>query len=210
MQIIKPSIKVELHYPNRFDDPDKFLEKAGRIAYKSEDKITEVSSKKFLKMICKRDHLSVLEHITASAFVICDRSTAQELTRHRIASYTMESQRYVDYTKSKHGNNIIFIHQPNLEEEEMILWEDFLSQAELTYFSLRARGVKPEIARSVLPNCTKTELIITANLRSWMNILELRCARDAHPSIRLLMLDALEQFNNKIDIIFNNLTEKYL
>lgn len=78
---------------------EKVIEKAGRTCYKSEDKITEDSSANFCKMIQTKNHLSVLEHCSATFRIITSRDILQEIVRHRLASYSVESTRYVNYNK---------------------------------------------------------------------------------------------------------------
>ena len=75
----------------------KKLEKIGRVCYRSEDKITDESYKGFLRGLVSRGHDSVLEHVSVTAYLTVNRAIAQEITRHRIGSYTHESTRYVKY-----------------------------------------------------------------------------------------------------------------
>ena len=76
------------------------LERCGRVCYKSEDKITEGSAEKFIGMILKSGHESVLEHEKLTVKFICDRGVTHEIVRHRIASYSQESTRYCNYSKA--------------------------------------------------------------------------------------------------------------
>ena len=85
------------------------IERAGRTCYKSEDKITEGSSKKFAKMVLDRGHHSVIEHGLAIVRFICDRGISHEIVRHRLASYSQESTRYCNYSKDKFGKEITVI-----------------------------------------------------------------------------------------------------
>ena len=119
MKIIKPSI--EIITPIDRDYILKHLERCGRTCYKSEDKITEDSASKFVSMIKKRKHDSVLEHIAITVKVICDRGVTHEIVRHRIGcSYSQESTRYCNYGKDKFGGEITFIRPPNLSTQEYI------------------------------------------------------------------------------------------
>jgi len=81
--------------------------------------------------------------------------------------------------------------------------------AEKYYFKLLDAGVKAEIARSVLPIGLKTEIVITANLREWRHIFKMRCDTPAHPIIRGLMVQVLEEFTKKIPSMYEDQWEEY-
>jgi len=159
----------------------QLIEKAGRTCYKSEDRITEKSAEKFVRMIIKRGHDSVLEHASATFRIITDRGISHEIVRHRIGcSYSQESTRYVKYS-----TGIEFIQPPGLENKyNMQMWKVFCQEAEDAYCRMIGRGFSPQIARSVLPNCLKTEIVMTANFRAWRHFLDLRMDAAAHPQIR--------------------------
>jgi len=88
MQIIEPSFEIisDVNSENML----KMIEAAGRTCYKSEDKITDDSSKEFVKMVMKRGHVSVIEHVGVTVRIICDRGVTHEIVRHRLASYSQE------------------------------------------------------------------------------------------------------------------------
>ena len=184
MIIVQPEVKLEWITPN----PLQEIEAAGRTCYKSEDKITPDSAVQFCQMIYQRGHESVVEHACASFRIICDRGVSHEIVRHRLASYSQESTRYCNYSKDKFGNQIKVIRPPGLEENTVqgCDWEDAVKAAEDYYFRLIKRGMSPQIARSVLPNCLKTELVMTANFREWSHFIKLRSSLNpgAHPQMR--------------------------
>jgi len=98
MILIKPQVLIE--YPTISEEESyKLIERIGRTCYKSEDKITKDSSIKFIKNIIKSGHESVIEHFNITVRIICDRGVSHELVRHRIASFSQESTRYVNYQK---------------------------------------------------------------------------------------------------------------
>lgn len=196
MRLIKPS--YSLLTPIDRDEILKRLEIAGRTCYKSEDKITPDSASRFVDMICQRNHESVLEHASLTVRFVCDRGVSHELVRHRIASFSQESTRYVNYGKK----GVAFIIPPwvSVTEGEFqslddggycnhtdALWLSACLDAEKSYLLLLESGWKPECARSVLPNSLKTEIVVTANLREWRHILKLRTSQAAHPQMRELM-----------------------
>lgn len=205
MNIIKPAFYIESEV-----DGDKILqliEKAGRTAYKSEDKITEDSSSKFIEMITKRGHFSVIEHFNVTVRVICDRGVTHEIVRHRLASYTQESTRYCNYSKGKFGNELTIIKPCFWDEddEKYRIWKETIETIEASYIKLVELGASPQEARSILPNSLKTEIVMTMNLREWHHFFKLRTSDAAHPQMREIAIPLLKEFQNKIPIIFNDL-----
>ena len=181
----------------------KHIERCGRVAYKSEDKITEKSAEKFVAGIIERGHESVLEHASITVKFICDRGVSHELVRHRIASYTQESTRYVDY---KTGLTVIGI-DPSVSDTGGARdhWEWAMKCCECAYQMLIAAGHKPQIARAVLPTCLKTEIIMTANLREWRHFFRLRTAKDAHPDMRRVACMALDELRDRVPVVFDDI-----
>lgn len=126
----------------------------------------------------------------------CSRAIAQELTRHRTFSFLMESQRYINYSKERHGEKITYIKPSWLEESEeeansflglvmagaelnehgkmVYPFFESLVFAEKNYFVLLNKGFTPQQARDVLPNATKTELIMTGFSSDWRHVMDLR------------------------------------
>lgn len=198
MIIVKPSAELLWITPNA----EHVIEAAGRTAYKSEDKITNDSSKRFIRMIIKSGHGSVLEHASLSFRFVTDRGISHELVRHRICSFTQESSRYCSYNKKKFDEQIRVIEPPFKLEGSRILWKRSCEQMESDYLNMTNSGENPEIARSVLPTCLKTEIVMTCNFREFFHILQLRLDGRAHPQIRQLILMAWEIANKKCPSIF--------
>jgi thymidylate synthase (FAD) len=110
MQIIEHS--VQMTYPITREDwlkEARHIEQSARTCYKSEDKITEDSFIKMLKMLRDKQHGAMLEFGQAKVKVICDRGVSHEIVRHRIASYAQESTRYCNYSKDKFSREITVI-----------------------------------------------------------------------------------------------------
>lgn len=186
----------------------KKIEKIGRVCYKSEDRISEESSIKFVKDIIKRGHESVIEHEKISVRIICDRGVSHEIVRHRIASYSQESTRYCNYYKDKFGKSLTLIKPVfwEKESEEYRLWLHAMQEIEEVYNKMIEKGVKPQEARSVLPNSLKTEIIVTMNLREWRHFFKLRTSLKAHPQMREVACGLLNEFKGKIPVIFDDIT----
>jgi thymidylate synthase (FAD) len=188
------------------------IEAAGRTAYKSEAQISEDSASDFVKMLVDRKHFSVLEHVSVSARVICDRGVSHEIVRHRIASYTQESTRYCNYTQERFGQEIVFVlpsflHTKADGDELYDTWKAAMLEAERAYLRMIELGAKPEEARSVLPNSLKTEMVMTMNLREWRHFFSLRTASTAHPDMQIVAKNLLAEFRSAIPIVFDDLSE---
>ena len=187
----------------KYKDPMDLLqdiERIGRVCYKSEHRITSSSAAPFVRNIIERGHESVLEHISITVRFITDRAIANELVRHRIAAYSQESTRYCNYK-----DKIEFIYPKNVSDKQLQLIMEACACAATTYQTLIADGATPEVARDVLPLCTKTELIATYNLREWRHVLRLRTDKAAHPKMRELMQTLLQFFQGLVPIIFDDI-----
>lgn len=187
----------------KYNDPMDLLqdiERIGRVCYKSEHRITDFSAIPFVRNIIARGHESVLEHISITVRFVTDRAIANELVRHRIAAYSQESTRYCNYK-----DKIEFIYPKNVSDKQLQLIMEACACAATTYQALIADGATPEVARDVLPLCTKTELIATYNLREWRHILRLRTDKAAHPKMRELMQTLLQFFQGLVPIIFDDI-----
>jgi thymidylate synthase (FAD) len=212
MKIIKPSFTIETPIDGEYIL--KQLEKAGRTAYKTEDKITADSAKKFIKKILDMWHESVIEHCNITVRVVCDRGVTHEIVRHRIASYTQESTRYCNYSKGKFGGEITVIkpcfwNSDSAEDKEKFeIWGKAMKSAEKTYLELIRLGASPQEARSVLPNSLKTEIVMTMNLREWRHFFKLRTSNAAHPQMREIARPLLDEFKKQMPVIFDDIVYK--
>lgn len=176
MKIVKPSVTLLSHTPQ----PLELIERCGRICYQSEPAdLTPNGAVIFIAKLIKRGHESVLEHASFTFLIICDRGVTHELVRHRIASYSQESTRYCNY-----GGGILVIEPPGLSDYQGEWWKNATTAAENAYTKMLADGCTPQIARSVLPNCLKTQIAVTMNARELRHFLRLRTAKAAHPQMQ--------------------------
>lgn len=194
------------------ENPLNLIEVAGRTAYQSRDKITDESAVKFSKMLRDRHHESVLEHSCMIVeFNDLSRGFTHELVRHRLASFTQESTRYVD------ENTFKIVIPPNKDPDEKLVdlilpdesvqkisFKDWAELNEQMYRGLRKAGWMPQDARQILPTGIKSQIVVTANLREWRHIFKMRCAVDAHWEIRKVMVDLLKEVQQKVPIIFDD------
>ncbi|MBO5413171.1 MAG: FAD-dependent thymidylate synthase [Clostridia bacterium] len=203
MQIVDPYIQVE-----KVDGTQimKNIERACRTCYRSEGKITEGSYKTLLKNCITRGHESVLEHEKVTIRMYCDLGVYKDLTRHRIASFSIESTRYCNYGKDKFGNELKFIKPCNMEEGTKLykLWEDACENIEKDYIEMSNLGALPDQLRMILPHSIAAEVTMTANIREWKHILSLRASSHTHPSIRQIMIPLLLHFKQIMPEIFED------
>lgn len=209
MKIIEPSIEIlsDVNYNKIL----KNIEICGRICYKSEDRITEESSIKFIRQIIASGHESVLEHEKITVKFICDRGVSHEIVRHRIASYSQESTRYCNYTHNKFGNELTLV-KPSFwqdNEEKYEIWCDVMKKIEDSYNELISLGAKPEEARSILPNSLKTEIIVTMNIRELRHFLKLRTSKNAHPQMREVANKLLKYVKENLPVFFEDIQDVY-
>lgn len=197
MKIVQPHVEIV----GKLDGVAmlKRIELYGRTCYQSESENNADTAILFVKKLIENGHESVLEHEKITVKIICDRGISHELVRHRLASYTQESTRYVDY------NNIEVIEPSGMSGKARSVWEQSMQKCEDDYKTLRELKVPKQIARSVLPTCLKTEVVMTANLRDWRHILALRASRKAHPDMQTIAYMILDKFRLFIPVVFDGI-----
>ena len=218
MKIVEPKYEILTDISEGGIKELQQIERVARVCYKSEDKITPdgESAKKLVGFLVKQGHEAMLEHSQLSVLFTCDRGVANELVRHRIASFAQESTRYCNYSKEKFGGELTFIWPSyirgeqycELNDSEVTIKSSFLeamTYAEKDYKLMIANGMRPEQARCVLPLCLKTEIVVTANYREWRNIFKLRTPVAAHPQMRELMCPLLKELQSKIPVVFDDI-----
>jgi len=192
----------------------KALEIAGRVCYKSEDKITDESSSKFVKSLLKNGHMAMIEHgPDISVKFICDRGVSHEIVRHRLFSFAQESTRFCNYSKGKYGSEITVIDPCFWEKNssQYLLWETHMRFCEQHYLMLIDEGCSAQEARSVLPNSLKTEIVVKGNLREWIHFFNLRAIGTTgkpHPQMVEIALPLLREMQQLLPEIFENVGGK--
>lgn len=143
-------------------------------------------------------------HAMVAVHFICSRAVTHELVRHRPCTFIQESQRFCNYSAAKFGREITFIKPaPFFDEEshDYQTWVDACYIAEQNYFGILENN-SPQAARTVLPNSCKTEIIIYATIAQWEHIFKMRCASDAEPSMRELMVPLKDEFFNEENKVY--------
>ena len=224
MKFVKPGYTIMTEING--EEMLKHVEKVGRICYKSEDKITEGSHQKFVKMLIDRGHHAMIEHAPSiSVLFKIDRGVSHEAVRHRLFSFAQESTRYVNYLNKgiefiipcwfrEDTKQALLTHGTPCGgstgiDEEAIEWHNAMFNAEQSYNKLiETFGWKPQQARSVLPNSLKTEIVITGNIRQWRHFFSLRIQKDAHEQIQEVSRPLLAELKTLVPVMFDDITLK--
>lgn len=218
MVLIEQSVSLIKPEPGQEVSLIKACEYAARNCYASQDKITDDSYIRFCKSLITRGHEAPLEFASMMFDITTSRAVLAEITRHRLASFCVESQRYIQEAQTGDISFIlpVWYDQPPLNDESQNkywvmsqVWRYSMENAENAYKTLIAQGAKPEEAREVLPNSTACRIIMNANLREWRNIFKLRCDKAAYPQMRVLALEMLRLAHEHIPVVFDDLFDQY-
>lgn len=204
MIIVEPKICVETYDSRKIM---KNLERACRTCYRSEELVAPGSAEKLLKNCINRGHESILEHEKISIRMTCDIGVYKDLTRHRFASFSIESTRYCNYSKDKFGNEITFINPCNIDEDSDLyaFWKHSMERVEMNYIHMSQNGATPDQMRMILPHSTAAEVTMTANIREWKHILDLRTKKMTHPAVQQVMIPLLLKLQEDMPAIFGNI-----
>lgn len=204
MKIIEPYYEILTQINGK--EALQTIEYCARTCYQSYDKQTDDSCFQFVKMLMDRHHESCLEHYSFSVKFVVDRAIQNEIVRHRLSSFCVESSRYCNFSKDKFGKEITVI-KPFFYKEgtaEFEYWRKAMLMSEQAYMFLVSNS-KPEEARCVLPLSLKTETIMTANLREWRHFFTLRTSPFSHPQMRQITIPLLKDLKNLIPIVFDDI-----
>lgn len=182
-------------------DAEKLIEEAGRTAYLSFDKKTGDSYKKFIRMLVKSGHHSVLEHAYATFRITGgSRAFTHQMVRHRLMAITQQSQRYCNEDNFK----IIIPDSIAKNENANILFTNITKAIKNTYKRLQEIGIKKQDARFVLPNACESEIVISANFRELRHIFKERCVKAAQWEIRAIAMGMLYHMKCEAPIVFED------
>jgi thymidylate synthase (FAD) len=184
------------------------IEFCARVSHATEDAQTGDSWDRFIRaVVLQHGDWSVVEHATATVDFLVDRGISHELVRHRLMSYTQSSTRFINYAKKMPPSFIMpDFSACSYRAETESIWRAQIEKAEGAYRDLLLRGCAPQIARSVFPNALSTRVLVTANLRSWRHVLIMRTTKEAHPQMRQVMIPLLAEFQQRIPILFEDIT----
>lgn len=182
------------------------IEESSRICYNS--KIGDFEAcKSHIKRLKDSGHTAMFEHSYLKVRFITDRAIANEIARHRHCGFAQQSTRYCNFAHPKYGGKVAFANQYMLNNLDGSFtkpdWYDSVDRDAALYLDMVNRGVKPELARGILPLSLATVIDVSASYREWMSIIELRTASGAHPYIRMLMDAVHKELRQAIPIIFD-------
>ena len=202
MKIIEPKVEYEKYDGLKIM---KKLERAMRQCYLSEGTTTEDSYKRLLGMAISSNHGSVLEHEKITVRITSDIGFSKEITRHRAGTaFSVSSTRYCNFSKGKFENQIQIL-KPMITGEAYKTWEKAMNQIEENYLEMAKNGAKPDVLRMILPHSTVSQMMMTANIREWRHIFELRCSKNAHPSCRQILIPLLLKFKEDMPELFEDI-----
>ena len=215
-QFTEPS-HLRVEWSGEGTDGERLAEYAGRICYMSQANPAKRTTAAYLENIKKQGHGSVLEHAVYVLLVEgISRSCSHELVRHRAGfGYSQLSQRYVDESQAAFVVPPAILGDAALEAE----WLAQVTAAQAAYVraveglmekhawvadKVHRRKMAREAARSVLPNATETKIIVSANVRAWRTMLELRCGEGAEQEIRRMAVAVLRLFQQEAPAFFSD------
>jgi thymidylate synthase (FAD) len=197
MEITSPDVTLLAITPGA----EKLIEEAGRTCYLSLDRITDESERSFIRSAIRNGHHSILEHASATFRIRgASRAFTHQLVRHRLASFSQQSQRYVSET------DFDYIIPPDIlnNPEAASVFRDFIGEARSAYVKLRELGVKKEDARFTLPNALESEIVFSANMRELRFVFSLRLHKSAQWEIRRVCLEMLKILQREAPSIFGD------
>lgn len=182
---------------------EQLIERAGRTCYQSQERITAESAGVFIRKLIKSGHESVLEHASATFRLSgVSRALTHQLVRHRLCSFSQQSQRYVDEA----GFEIVIPTSIQQNEAALMWFNDIMKKIGFCYSELKARGIPKEDARFVLPNACASEIVVSANFRQWRHVFDQRCDCRAQWEIREVCLRMLVCLQYEAPAVFGDFT----
>ncbi|MBP7585557.1 MAG: FAD-dependent thymidylate synthase [Spirochaetes bacterium] len=197
MEILKPEVTLLAITPNG----EKLIEEAGRTCYLSLDRIGDGTEKNFIRNCIKNGHHSILEHASASFRIRgASRAFTHQLVRHRLASFSQQSQRYVN------EGEFNYVVPPEIAANPQALgvFREYIETSRKAYNRLRELEIKKEDARFVLPNALESQIVFSANFRELRFIFALRLHRSAQWEIRRVCLQMLKIMQSEAPSVFSD------
>ncbi|WP_282755856.1 FAD-dependent thymidylate synthase [Desulfuromonas thiophila] len=186
-------------------EPEKLVAAAARLCYSASGIASLLAADtadaaRLIRKVLALGHFSVLEHVSFS-FAVEDisRACSHQLVRHRLASYSQQSQRYVAFK-----DELAVVEPPSLRERPELLarYRQTLADVQQLYRDLLSAGIPAEDARFVLPNASPTRLVMTMNARELHHFFSLRCCRRAQWEIRALAIAMLQACREAAPLLF--------
>lgn len=189
-------------------DPELTVALAARLCYSKvgieelKQKLTSSDINSFLDKIMSLGHQSVLEHASFTFGIEgISRVTSHQLVRHRVASYSQQSQRYVSH-KEQFG--VVVPPEIASNSEMRALFETEMQRLHESYARMVDAGIPAEDARYLLPNATETKIVVTMNARELLHFFGVRCCERAQWEIRAMSVEMLNVVRDIAPTIFRN------
>jgi len=196
-------MEVTLIGPGAIYNQESVIAAAGRVCYRSEN---DKPAGEFISARVRQGHESIIEHsILTFEITGISRACTHQLVRHRLASYSQESQRYVDMSEFE----VVVPPSIQASEEASAVFEEFLGDVSVAYEKLRGLGIRKEDARFVLPNATATKIVVTMNFRELRHFCQVRCDKAAQWEIRQLAMEMLRLAYMVAPSVFEDLYKLY-
>ena len=189
-----------------FEDPEKLVEFAGRVCRHSQNNMAGDSHREFIGKLKQWGHLSPLEHVSATFFISgISRACSHQLVRHRLASYSQQSQRYVAESSFE------YVTPPSVNgKEKEKIFNETMEIIKNQYRRLVDAGVPQEDARYLLPNACATAIVVTMNARELRHFFKLRLHPSAQWEIREMAKSMLSLVQERTPTLFEDIYAKYL
>ena len=200
---------MKIRLINYTKNPEKIVAQSARLCYSALDiedlreRLSDESIIKLIKKIMRLGHYSVLEHATFTfAIEGISRVTSHQLVRHRLASFSQQSQRYVKMNKEEFP----YIVPKSIAKDEKLtkIFIDAIKELDGIYHILLDQHIEAEDARYILPQAVTTKMIITANARELLHIFKLRCCNRAQWEIKEVTIKMLGEVKDIAPTIFEN------
>ena len=186
-------------------DPDLLIEECSRACYDSRDKMGKVANEKFIRSLIIKGHLSVLEHASATfEFDEVSRALTHQLVRHRLSSYSHQSQRYTKMDRFRKDGHYVMPFSICENEDVKFDYHDHMDEVEKLYDLFVQYDVPKEDARMILPNATHTNITMTANFRQWRLLLDVRGDSHAQWEIRKMAIRVWKKLKEVSPICFGD------
>lgn len=186
-------------------EPDKTVAMSARLCYSPigaaelEEKISDEQAGKLVRKLVSMGHFSTLEHVSFTfAIEGVSRVLTHQLVRHRIASYSQQSQRYV----KEHNFETIIPPSIGNKPELKVKFFSMMQELQVLYNNFTEMGIPAEDARYILPNATETKIVVTMNARALHHFFELRCCTRAQWEIRALAEQMLSEVKKVAPVLF--------
>lgn len=183
-----------------FTEPHDFVAHVARTCYQSESKGSS-ADEKLVRSLIRNGHHAMLEHSFMSVRFVTDIGTSREIIRHRLFSFAEQSTRYVNFN----NKGFEFVLPNGLSDRQKSTVQTVCYMNSEAYNILIEQGLKPEMARSVLPLCTATRIVVSGNMREWRHFFDLRCDKHAHPQIRELATALLDDVKQRVPVLFEDI-----